>query len=285
MSTNHKPHPDEVEHLLRNAELRDELEPYFDESIRNVNVEELPTPVENEFLASMLAWERAPILPISQWFEPELTLPHPGSARRGRLARSAVGDDSQVVRAADRARLHRSSFRSRVVLPDLSRHSSLLGEEDRLGGELSALGLRGRGRRRRRRGCATTPRRRSVARWAEDFDEPLPDAEEPPYRVSCRVGRCSRCPVGPGKGTFYFIGGVLRGLPRGRSVDCRSNRCAVRWSIAVAQRRAACQAPLQRRQFHFVLRLVHHCHPVARRRHRTIVEKSRPFASRSPRET
>src|SRR3990172_4339262 len=77
MSTNHKPLPDEVEHLLRNAELRDELEPYFDESIRNVNVEELPTPVENEFLASMLAWERAPILPICQWFDPQLVLPHP----------------------------------------------------------------------------------------------------------------------------------------------------------------------------------------------------------------
>jgi len=39
MSTNHKPLPDEVEHLLRNAQLRDELEPYFDESIRSVNVE------------------------------------------------------------------------------------------------------------------------------------------------------------------------------------------------------------------------------------------------------
>jgi hypothetical protein len=77
MSTNHKPLPDEVEHLLRNAELRDELEPFFDESLRSVNVEELPTPVENEFLASMLAWERAPVLPISQWFEPELKLPHP----------------------------------------------------------------------------------------------------------------------------------------------------------------------------------------------------------------
>ena len=77
MSTNHKPLPDEVEHLLRNAELRNELEPYFDESIRSVNVDELPTPVENEFLASMLAWERAPILPVSQWFEPELKLPSP----------------------------------------------------------------------------------------------------------------------------------------------------------------------------------------------------------------
>ncbi len=77
MSTNHKPLPDEVEHLLRNAELRNELEPYFDESIRSVNVEELPTPVENEFLASMLAWERAPVLPIAEWFVPPLNLPPP----------------------------------------------------------------------------------------------------------------------------------------------------------------------------------------------------------------
>src|SRR3954468_7809909 len=77
MSTNYKPLRDEAEHLLRNAELRNELEPYFDESIRSVNVDELPTPVENEFLASMLAWERAPILPICQWFEPQLKLPHP----------------------------------------------------------------------------------------------------------------------------------------------------------------------------------------------------------------
>jgi hypothetical protein len=77
MSTNPKRLSDEVEHLLRNAELRDELEPYFDESLVRVNADELPTPVENEFLASMLAWERAPVLPISQWFEPELVLPHP----------------------------------------------------------------------------------------------------------------------------------------------------------------------------------------------------------------
>jgi len=72
-----RPHPEEVDDLLRNAQLRDELEPYFDESIVRLNVCELPTPVENEFLASMLAWERAPALPISEWFEPELTLPPP----------------------------------------------------------------------------------------------------------------------------------------------------------------------------------------------------------------
>ena len=92
MSTNHKPRPDEVEHLLRNAELRDELEPYFDESIRRVNVEELPTPVENEFLASMLAWERAPILPIGQWFEPELKLPHPDTLSTEASCTTCCGD-------------------------------------------------------------------------------------------------------------------------------------------------------------------------------------------------
>jgi hypothetical protein len=85
MSIDRRPQPDEVEHLLRNAQLRDELEPYFDESIGRVNVEELPTPVENEFLASMLAWERAPVLPISQWFVPELTLPHPDSLTDSQL--------------------------------------------------------------------------------------------------------------------------------------------------------------------------------------------------------
>jgi hypothetical protein len=68
---------DEVDHLLRNAQLRDELEPLFDESIGRVNSTVMSTRSENEFLASMLEWERAPILPISQWFEPELTLPHP----------------------------------------------------------------------------------------------------------------------------------------------------------------------------------------------------------------
>jgi hypothetical protein len=73
------PEPEEVEHLLRNAQLRDELEPFFDEAIEAVNVAELPTPVENEYLASMLAWERAPVVPIAQWFEPALNLPKPES--------------------------------------------------------------------------------------------------------------------------------------------------------------------------------------------------------------
>jgi len=70
---------EDIEHLLLNAQLRDELEPLYDESIGRVNAEIMSTSTENEFLASMLDWERAPILPISQWFSPELILPHPDS--------------------------------------------------------------------------------------------------------------------------------------------------------------------------------------------------------------
>ncbi|MEM7312933.1 MAG: hypothetical protein AAF497_07255 [Planctomycetota bacterium] len=69
--------PDEVDQLMLNARLRDELEPFQDESTDLVNVQEMPTSMENEYLASMLAWERAPVLPIAQWFEPQLKLPHP----------------------------------------------------------------------------------------------------------------------------------------------------------------------------------------------------------------
>ncbi len=72
-----QPASDDVEHLLRNAELRDELEPLYDESIGRVNSEVMTTRCENELLASMLAWERAPILPISDWFDPPLDLPCP----------------------------------------------------------------------------------------------------------------------------------------------------------------------------------------------------------------
>lgn len=71
------PNADEVEQLLLNARLRDELEPFYDESMEILNVRKLSTTKENEFLASLLAWERAPTVPISQWFEPELKLPAP----------------------------------------------------------------------------------------------------------------------------------------------------------------------------------------------------------------
>jgi hypothetical protein len=71
------PRTDEVDRLLQNAMLRDALEPMLDESIGCVNVEVMTTHAENDFLQSMLDWERAPMLPICEWFDPKLELPHP----------------------------------------------------------------------------------------------------------------------------------------------------------------------------------------------------------------
>ena len=68
---------DEVDQLMLNAQLRDQLEPFLDESVDLVSVKKLPTSQENEYLASMLAWEQAPVLPIAQWFDPPLDLPSP----------------------------------------------------------------------------------------------------------------------------------------------------------------------------------------------------------------
>ncbi len=67
----------EVDQLLLNAQLRDELEPYMDESVELVDASQMSTEEENKFLRAMLCWERSPVIPISQWFEPELQLPHP----------------------------------------------------------------------------------------------------------------------------------------------------------------------------------------------------------------
>lgn len=79
---------DAVDCLLRNAELRDQLEPLYDESIGSVDVCRMTTTRENEFLESMLAWERAPMLPVAEWFDPPLLLPDPerlSGAEIGRL--------------------------------------------------------------------------------------------------------------------------------------------------------------------------------------------------------
>ena len=60
MNNPQSPQSDEVDELMRNAELRDELERYVDESITCVNVHKLTLAAENDFLASMLDWEQAP---------------------------------------------------------------------------------------------------------------------------------------------------------------------------------------------------------------------------------
>ena len=62
--------------LLENAQLRNEMEPYLDESVSLVDLDRMSVRRENEFLSSLLAWEKAPVLPISQWFEPPLVMPN-----------------------------------------------------------------------------------------------------------------------------------------------------------------------------------------------------------------
>lgn len=59
MALAHHPDPEEVDCLLRNAELRDAIEPYLDEAIFEIDFRFLPTESENRFLESMLAWEQA----------------------------------------------------------------------------------------------------------------------------------------------------------------------------------------------------------------------------------
>lgn len=66
----------EIDLLMQNARLRDEMEPFLDESVYLVDLDKMSIRHENEFLISLLAWEKAPVLPICQWFEPELTMPN-----------------------------------------------------------------------------------------------------------------------------------------------------------------------------------------------------------------
>jgi hypothetical protein len=77
-----RPHPDDVEQLMINAQLRDELEPFFDESLQCLDSGRIPIRVENEFLSAILAWERAPVLPIGRWFNPPLCPPAAESLTR-----------------------------------------------------------------------------------------------------------------------------------------------------------------------------------------------------------
>jgi hypothetical protein len=109
MASRH-PQSDEVDQLLLNARLRDELEPFLDESVHILDCRRLPTPEENEFLAQMLAWERAPVLPISRWFEPELVLPAPDRLTDEQLS-------SQLTESLGRL------YDQRIVL-DFSEHLS-----------------------------------------------------------------------------------------------------------------------------------------------------------------
>lgn len=177
----HRPNSNEVDDLLLNAQLRDELEPYLDESVSLVDVQRMPTQAENEFLKSMLAWERAPILPISQWFNPELTLPHPDSlddANLSRLLSETIHKlfDRGIVleltdHLSDRALygvLYRDilpSSEKKIDLPHNELHWHCIDPEDDPDTWL--------------RFYATEEERDA---WAEETGLPLPPSDHPPFR-------------------------------------------------------------------------------------------------------
>ena len=166
--------------MLRNAELRDELERYFDESISRVNVQQWTLAAENEFLASMLAWEQAPILPIYRWFEPELRLPRPESLSDDDLHQILWRRDPQTLpkrivldftdHLSDRE-LYRLIYRD--ILP--AREKKLDYPNNYLHWDCTGAGGDPRF------GSATTPARRSGEEWAETYRQPLPPRTPPPY--------------------------------------------------------------------------------------------------------
>ncbi len=86
MSETSRPMIDEVDLMIDNARLRDELEPYRDDSIDEPAIGRMPLHVENEYLSSILAWERAPALPIRDWFNPPLHIPPSESLSDDRLS-------------------------------------------------------------------------------------------------------------------------------------------------------------------------------------------------------
>ena len=148
----------EIKLLLQNAELRDQMEPFLDESVYLLRPERMSVRCENELLESLLTWERAPVLPIAQWFEPELILPEHHEL-----------DDSQL-----KQQLHQvigRLFEKNIVLemtdhlPD--RQLYCLIARDILPSEEKKISLQGNAIRmqcldivddEKNRGCVTTPR-------------------------------------------------------------------------------------------------------------------------------
>ena len=165
---------------MRNAQLRDELEPFLDDSISQLNVGELPTRVENEYLASMLAWERAPVLPICEWFQPHLQLPRPETLTDEQL-HDILWDtiqklyDRRIVldftdHLSDR-QLYCLIFRDILPSPEkkLERSDNFLHWDCADAGGDPEVWLRY---------YASEEDRRS---WIESGDGPLPPTEPPPY--------------------------------------------------------------------------------------------------------
>ncbi|GHT22706.1 hypothetical protein FACS189419_05640 [Planctomycetales bacterium] len=78
----------DVDELLRNAELRTELEPFRDESLCCVHFRNRSIRFENEYLTGMLDWEISPVEPIARWFQPEMRIPAPEALNDEQLAKT-----------------------------------------------------------------------------------------------------------------------------------------------------------------------------------------------------
>jgi hypothetical protein len=181
-TSSNKPSSDEVDLLLLNARLRDELEPFIDESFDLLATKKMSLAAENEFLASMLAWERAPMLPISKWFEPELKLPQPDSLDDATLSRILLEIQQKLYEQrivldftdhlSDRqlycliCRDILPSFEKKIDLPRNYLHWHCLDDND------TETWLR----------FYASPEEREI--WAEETGLIPPAAETPPFRRS-----------------------------------------------------------------------------------------------------
>jgi len=172
--------PQEVEQLLINARLRDALDPYLDDSLLPLKGRRLTTAAENDFLAALLAWERAPVEPISRWFDPELVLPHPD-----KLSDEGLGE--ALRHAIDRLYQRRIVLQWTDHLSD--RQLYLILYRDLLPAEEKKLDLRDQYQVWRfldlehdteqwLRYYASDDERRS---WSESSGTPPPPAERAPY--------------------------------------------------------------------------------------------------------
>jgi hypothetical protein len=135
MSDTSHPTMNEVDLMIDNARLRDELEPYRDESIDG-STARMSLRAENEYLASMLAWERAPALPIAQWFNPPLEIVSPDSLRDDEISANLeilifrLASQDVVLRCTDHLsdrELYRVIFRD--ILPCCEKKVQLPGKK------------------------------------------------------------------------------------------------------------------------------------------------------------
>ena len=129
----------------------------------------------------MLAWERAPALPISRWFEPQLTLPPPDKLDDDVISTLLYDTIDRLFSPPHRAAGYRPLVGSPVVHIDLSRHSAELGKEGRSAWQPLCRGAASM-TAMQTLGCVTTRPKKSVCNgWK-------------PMKVRCLMQRIYRIP-------------------------------------------------------------------------------------------